>query len=172
MTDQEPDRKPCPECGKEVTWTKAGKPRSHKCEPEEPAAPTSDGIHLDEVIAAFIKTRDEIDARKKALDAALAELKALQTRRTDYLKNKMVELGVTNIGNKEVGIAFFETKDSATVADGERFQQWVGEDFESRKFFLENRVSKMAVRQMLEDGETPPPGVNYTTFKDVKIRRA
>lgn len=177
MTDpfntEEPSRKPCPACGKAVTWTQAGKPRSHKCvetQAEEVKPVTSYGVTVDAVVAKFIETRDLIEAKQKALDAELADLKALQQKRSDWIKTKLEELGCDNFKTAH-GTAFIMYKDSATVADGEVFKNWVHEDWEGRKFYLNNAVNKTAVKQALDEGQIVPPGVNYSRFKDVGIRR-
>lgn len=171
--EQQPDRKPCPQCGKDVTWTKAGKPRQHKCVDKPAPTPTAAahaGITVDMVVAKYIETRDEIESRQKALDAELADLRALQQKRTDWIKAKLDELGCDNFKTPH-GTAFITYKDSATVADGEVFKDWVYADWEIRKFYLNNAVNKTAVKQAVEEGQTVPPGVNYTRFKDVGIRR-
>lgn len=141
---------------------------------EKAMSATSLQVTADQVIAAFVKTRDEISKLKKEFEEAEAKLKALQERRVQWL---LVELDKLGGGEKASiktahGTAFVEFKESATVADKEAFFGWVEEDFATRKHFLESRVSKTAVKQRLEDGETPPAGVNWVRIKDVKIRRA
>ncbi len=178
-----PERKPCPECGKNVTWTKAGKPRQHKCVimvtpvTVEAAANTVENLHptgaitADLVIAKFVETRDLITEKRKALSNELADLNDLQEKRGLWLKGELDKLGL--ISFKSVyGTCFFVEKTSATVADRQEFMDWVQSDWESHKDFLENRVSKTAVKQRLDDGETLPPGVDYTKFRDVQIRRS
>ena len=194
VREKGPERKPCPECGKNVTWTQAGKPRSHKCEPKvkeeeytscsetgcknctddgscKERKPAAKGIPVDEVIAKFVDTRDEITKLKKAFEAEIVDLKDLQEKRGLWLKSEMEKLGVKSF-KCDTGTCFVDWKDSAIVADGLVFIDWVHTDWEIRKHFLENRVSKAAVKQRLEDGEVLPPGVNYVKVKDVKIRRA
>ena len=174
-----PERNPCPECGKLVTWTRAGRPRQHKCEPkssppvtenqQQPASPG--GVTPGQVIAAFIATRDEISALKKKFDELIAEKKELQSRREAYLLGLMNQQSLENMKTSE-GTVFVDWKDSARVSDREAFLEWVHEDWENRESFLENRVSKSAVKQRHEDGEQSPPGVSYAKTKGIKIRRS
>ena len=126
-------------------------------------------ITADLVIEKYIETRDLIESKKKALDAELADLKATQERREIWLRGKMDELGVTSLKSAK-GTCFVDWKDSSTVSDWDAFLTWVRENEEFD--FLEHRVSKTAVKQRLEDSLPPPPGVNYTKVKDVKIRRS
>ncbi len=129
------------------------------------------GITVERVIEKYIGTRDAIEAEKKLFDSRVSTLKALQEKREKWLMGALDKMGATSIKAPH-GTVFIDWKDSATVADAGTFLAWVHEDWDERNTFLENRVSKTAVKQRLEDGETPPPGVNYTKVKDVKVRRA
>ena len=172
MTEElEPERSPCDVCGKLVTWTQAGRPRKHKCEPKEEPKPAAGGITVDRVIAAYVATRDAIAAEKKKFDAAVASMKALQEKRERWFMGEMDRTGATSMKANGVGSVFIDYKDSAKVSDREEFYAWVNADWEGRNHFLENRVAKGSVKQMLDGGSPPPPGVNYVKIKDVKVRR-
>jgi len=122
------------------------------------------------VIEAFVKTRDEIAKKKKAFEVDVADLKITQEKRTSWLKTQMDTLGVESLKSKEFGTAFIDYKTSASVADWPAFIEWV--KTEDQYDFLNHAVNKTAVNQLLDDGETLPPGVNYNKIVDVKIRRA
>lgn len=128
-------------------------------------------ITVEQVIEKYIETRDAIEAEKKLFDAKVADLKALQENREKWLMGALDKMGATSMKAPH-GTVFIDWKDSAVVADAGTFLAWVREDWDERNTFLENRVSKTAVKQRLEDGQTPPPGINYTKVKDVKVRRA
>lgn len=129
---------------------------------------TVNPITIDAVVDAYVRTRDQIEERKRAFDAEIEELKQLQERRESFLKGELDRLGVESFKTAH-GTAFIDWKDSATVKDREAFFAWVKENdaFE----FFESRVSKTAVKQRLEEGSPPPPGVDYVKIKDVKVRR-
>jgi hypothetical protein len=139
--------------------------------PPEKEKPAPQGITADIVIAKFIETRDELAANSKAYEAEKARLKDLQERRSMWLNGELKRQGLESFKTAS-GTCFKDKKDRANVADGAAFMKWVGDNFEENKHFLENRVSKAAVKQRLEDGELAPPGINYITIQDVKIRRA
>lgn len=178
---EDPKQKACPVCGRTgLTWLADGsRPRSHKCEPQAQTQTSATepvqegGITADRVIDAFIKTRDEIAVLKKQFEADVADMKLLQEKRGNWLKTQMDKLGVKGLKGVH-GSVSIDWKDSAKVADPAIFLSWVFEDTEGRKHFLENRVSKTAVKQYLEDEDLVglPPGVDYTKFKDVKVRRS
>jgi len=127
-------------------------------------------ITIDTVISAYVATRDEITEKTRVFEESINELKELQQRRESFLKGELDRLGVESFKTAH-GTAFVAWKDSATVKDAQAFMTWVGEDFEAHKQYLENRVSKTAVKQALDEGNPPPPGVDYTKIKDVQVRR-
>jgi len=126
-------------------------------------------ITVDMVIEKYVATRDLITEKKKALDAELADLKALQEKREAWLMSEMTRVGATSLKTPH-GTSYIETMDSVSVADWETFFTWVQANAEFE--FLTHAVSKTAVKQRLEDGQAPPPGVNFTTFKGIKVRRS
>ena len=200
-----PEKRPCPECGKKLTWlADNSRPRAHKCVPAVTAAgpilevakalnaafaedtkeisaaideaalspvaqPVSVNANL--VIEKFVETRDLIAEKTKALKAELADMNDIQEKRIAWLQGELTRLGIESFKGA-AGTAYEVVKDSATVADRDTFFVWVHAEWETRKEFLENRISKTAVKQRLEDGEVLPPGVNYSKLKTVQIRRS
>jgi len=142
-----------------------------KAEPAEATPPAKKAVTADAVISAYIKTRDAIEAEKKTYDAKVEKLKAVQAKREQWLTSELDKLGVTSFKKTGVGIAFFKTRTSATMADATEFVKWVKEDWEGRNHFLDKRVSKTAVDEAVKDGETPPPGTNYSSTRVVQINR-
>ena len=133
--------------------------------------PTKPAVTADVVIAAYIKTRDAIEAEKKLFDEKVEKLKAVQLKREQWLTSKLDALKLTNFKASGVGIAFFKNRTSATIADATQFVAWVKEDWDGRNHFLEKRVSKTAVDESVKDGNTPPPGTSYSTTRVVQINR-
>lgn len=133
--------------------------------------PAKKAITVDTVIAAYIKTRDAIEAEKKTYEEKVAKLKASQLKKEEWLTKQMDALGTTSMKKTGIGIAFFKTRTSATLADATQFVDWVNEDWAARNHFLEKRVSKTAVDEAVADGKTPPPGTNYVTTRVIQINR-
>ena len=131
--------------------------------------PMRQQITAEMVVAKYVETRDIIAAKKKELDAELAILKDLQTKRENWLMAEMNRIGATSIKTPH-GTSYIDTVDNVSVADWSTFFGWVQE---GQKFdFLTHAVSKSAVKQAIEDGQPPPPGVNYSQFKSIKVRRS
>lgn len=133
--------------------------------------PTKKAITVDAVIASYIKTRDALEAEKKIYEEKVAKLKASQIKKEEWLTKQMDALGTTSMKKTGIGIAFFKTRTSATMADATQFVDWVKEDWDARNHFLEKRVSKTAVDEAVADGKTPPPGTNYSTTRVIQVNR-
>lgn len=123
-------------------------------------------VTADRVVEAYIATRDLIAEKNKEID----RLKEVQAKREAWLAAKMDADHAKGISTT-VGSCNFYTLASVTVADGAAFKEWVHEDWEGRKHFLNNAASKDAVSVHVTDGNTPPPGVNYATVRKVKVVR-
>lgn len=160
---------------KREAWLKANLTESDSCAFVDPATQQVVVGKFPEKLAdwmtqSYVTARDEIAARKKQFESEDDAAKDLQERRGRWLLSALDAAGAKSI-KTEHGTFFVDWKDSATVASAAEFMEWVHEDWEERRQFLENRVSKTAVKARLDDGQTLPPGVNYTKVKDVKIRR-
>lgn len=126
-------------------------------------------ITVDQVVEAYLKLKDEqaqimSEAKQKAdaIDTKLLKMEA-------WIKEQADAMGVTSFKTAH-GTAFFSTVDFANVADWEAMKAFA---VENNAFDLfEKRVSKTAVRGYIEERGTVPPGVNYGTRLDVKVRRA
>jgi len=133
---------------------------------EAPQQPPED-INLR--VGQFVKLRDlkkAIEDRHKAelapINQALEDLKglmkaALLAQNADSLKTSS-------------GTVSTSTKVSASVADMEVF--WTHIVTQAAWELLDKRANVTAVKDYVEANGVPPPGVNYSTFLDVGVRRA
>lgn len=128
-------------------------------------------ITIDKVVEAFVETRDTIKAREAELEESLKALKELQAKREDWLLGELNRAGAQNIKTPH-GTCYIALKESVTVADWDTALQWVKEN--DKYEFLEKRISKTAVIELMGDKKEnpPPPGVNYTAVRTVNIRRS
>lgn len=128
-------------------------------------------VTVDMVIAAFLETREEIEAIEKEAQAKVAGLKELQERRRMWLDGKMRESGVTNMSIKDVGTCFYQTKESVTMGDWDVFFGFVKEN--EAWELLNHAVNKTAALEVMGSQRQlpPPPGVNYVAVREVHVRR-
>jgi hypothetical protein len=134
------------------------------------AVPPATSVTADKVISAYIKTRDLIAEKKRAYEAEVAEMVAMQDKRSKWLLTEIERLGAKGLMSN-AGTCSVVYKDSATVSDRTAYLTWVRADWENRQAFLDSRANKTAVKALVEGGDVPPPGVNYTKVKDIQIRR-
>jgi hypothetical protein len=77
-------------------------------------------ITVDEVVKAYIETRDEIETKKKAYEEEEQRLKKMQATREDWLKEEAKKSGVE--GFKTLyGSTYPLIKESVKMADWDRF---------------------------------------------------
>lgn len=161
---------------KREAWLKANLTADDKCAFIDPATsqvvvgayPTKVS---DYVIQRYVEDRDQLAANSKAAAELSAPLNIAQVAREQWLKNELTSTGAEGLKTTH-GTAFWETGSSATVADATEFMAWVHEDWDARRGFLNNAVNKTAVKARLDDKQPVPPGVDYKTFRSVKVRRA
>lgn len=122
-----------------------------------------------QLIEEYIALRDA----KKAADETYAEfIKTHYSNRMDELESILLDqlntLGVDSLAG-QTGTVYRKLSTSVTVADAREFRRHVigSEEWD----LLDWRANKTAVNDMVERGETIPPGINRTTFFSVGIRR-
>lgn len=122
-----------------------------------------------QLVEEYIKLRDE----KKAADEHYkAWLEQNYTTRMDAIEASLLstlnELGLESVAGKS-GTAYKKLSTSVTIADMREFRRHVigGEMWDLADW----RANKTLVEEMIEKGETIPPGVNRTAFYSIGIRR-
>ncbi len=133
------------------------------------APSTPPEVDIEKRVGQFVKLRDlksEMEARHKEelrpINEAMEGLKGLIAKGMDAL----------NIDSAKTpcGTASFSTKGSAAIADKSAFWTYVVTTGQFE--LLDYKANVTAVREHIENnGGNAPPGVNYTTFRDVGVRR-
>jgi hypothetical protein len=125
-------------------------------------------ITLDQVMSRHFELTDEmaiIAARHKTELGPLAEELNLVD---SYIKAEMTKAGMQQC-KTAVGQAFFTTKDSVTVRDWDAVVAYIkGND---AWHLLNHAVAKNACKEFIETNNAPPPGVEYSSYKDLSWRR-
>ena len=124
-------------------------------------------INLDTVAAAYVKTRDEIAAKNKEIDA----LKEVQSKREDWMLAELEKLGLQNVKTPHGVTVYKSLKESVSIGDWDAALNWVKDNdcYE----FLTKGFNKTAVLEYMGDNREnpPPPGCNYTAVRTVGIRK-
>lgn len=125
-------------------------------------------ITLDTVMERHFALTDEmaiIAARHKAELAPLAEeLNLVDT----YLKSQMTAGGMQQC-KTAAGMAFFVTKDSVSMKDWDAFTAYIKAN--DAWHLLNHAAAKNACKEYIETNNAPPPGVEYSAYKDLSWRR-
>lgn len=127
-------------------------------------------MKLDELVEKYIQCRDKKGVYKTEYEAKIAKLEAAMEKIEAVLIATFNETGMESI-RTDMGTAYKTSRISATVADREAYFNWVGEDFDERRVFLDSRCNKSAVEQYKAANEELPPGVNWSETIVVNIRR-
>lgn len=154
----------------------------------------SDDLNLDTVMSRrfeLVEQMDIISARHKAeLQPLSEELKLCES----FIRSQMLDGGMQQFKSSSTGhMTFFTTKDSVTVRDMSAVigfmlaaspppppevlpdpAQWPNVlahiHHEGMWGLLNNAVNKTAAKELIEK-QTPPPGVEYSAFRDLTWRR-
>lgn len=126
-------------------------------------------VDIEKRVGQFVKLRDmknEIEEKHKE------ELKPINEA-LEMLKGELARgLDAQNVESAKTacGTASFTTKASAALADKSAFWTYV---VATGNFdLLDYKANVTAVKDHIEkNGGVSPPGVNYTTFRDVNVRR-
>jgi hypothetical protein len=124
-----------------------------------------------ELISQYVKLRDGKKQAEAVFEAWLQEnFKTRMTEIEAQLLEKMRELGVQSLrGPDGTGTAYQKVTTSVTIADASEFRRHV---IGSEQWDLtEWRASKTTIQELVEKGEAVPPGVNYTQFMTIGIRK-
>jgi hypothetical protein len=125
-------------------------------------------VNVDQVVAAYMKLRDQKAVIKKEADEKIDEIETKLDKLEKWIKVKADADGVTSFKTPH-GTAFLTTTDFANVEDWDATLNFIKKN--DAFDMLERRVSKTAVRAYIELNKSVPAGVNYGTRLDVNVRK-
>ncbi len=121
------------------------------------------------LVTEYIQLRD---AKKRFEELAVEKSRELYGLRMEEIEAQLLDLlnnlGIESIAGKG-GTAYRKVSTSVTIADAREFRRHVigNEAWDLADW----RANKTVINDMVEAGETIPPGVNRTTFASIGIRR-
>lgn len=130
-----------------------------------------DAITIEKVIQAFVKTRDEIEAIEAETKQRTAALKERQKKQQAWIQRHLEEQGLKS-AKTDYGTAYINIVESVKVGDWDDLLEHV---LNTQSFELFNKaVNKTAVLELMGDNRenSPPPGVKYTSIREVRVRRS
>jgi len=125
---------------------------------------------IEELVQKFIKIREKKSELKAEYDAEVSKYEAVQNKIEGVLLQRFGEMGVDSV-KTPAGTAYTSVRSSATLADWDVFKDFIGQQ-DDPWFFVERRVSKVAVEQYKAANDDLPPGVNWSETRTVNFRRS
>lgn len=130
---------------------------------------TEDALSLEEVMSRRFELAEEIaiiqGKHKAELEPHHEEMALCET----FIKDTMNTGNLQNVKTTSGHMAYFSTKDSCAVRD---FDAVVAHILEHNAFNLLNKaVNKTAVKEYIDENKVPPPGVEYSTYRDLNWKR-
>lgn len=129
----------------------------------------TDEVNLDDVMTRRFELDEDISVRQGKHKAELAPLMDEMKLCEAFIKAELLKSGAQQWKSASTGHqTFWTTKDSVTMRDWDNFIAFV----EANKAWhlLNHAANKTAVKEMIE-AQTPPPGIEYTSFRDLAWHR-
>lgn len=123
-----------------------------------------------DLIAEYVWMREQKQAQEKAFEVWVKES---YTDRMDEIEAMLLDhfklTGTDNTSARGIGTAFRKRIVSVTVGDMQAFQRHVigTEAWELADW----KANKTEVTKLVDDGQEPPPGVNFNAMAGVGIRK-
>lgn len=127
------------------------------------------GIDVEKRVGQFVMLRDMKAALKEKHDTEMKPINDTMEMIKDELK---VALNSVNADNMKTGsgTVSLNTKYSASAADIDMFWAWVVT--QAAFDMLDKKPNVTAIREYVEQHGVAPPGVNFSSFQDIGVRRA
>jgi hypothetical protein len=122
------------------------------------------------MIAEYIWLRDNRKAEEEKFETWVKDNYSLRMRQIELdLLAFLDTTGGDKFGSEETGVVYRKVSKSVTIADMQAFQRHVIgiQDFD----LIDWRANKTAMTKLVEQHEDLPPGVNYSEFVTVGVRK-
>lgn len=121
------------------------------------------------LIQRTIELRDKLDEMKAAYDTAKQPFDDAMQKINEELAARLHDAGAKSLKFAAGTATRFDTQ-TATCHDWAALDKWVIAN--ERLDLLPRKLNTTPIKEMLDNGETPPPGVQIMTQASVRVRRA
>ena len=123
---------------------------------------------LDRAVEAYVRLRDELDGHRKTFKDQEKAYKEKLDQLADFIGRELTD-GVESIKTSH-GTAFWATKDFVSVQDAEAFFNFILETGDTQ--LLNKSANKTAAKEYMDEHNgIAPPGLEYSTSREIQIRR-
>lgn len=123
----------------------------------------------EQIIEKYITLRDRKEALASQLKLDLEPLVAAMDAIEGFLLDDMNKSGEQSKATA-AGTAFIKTSEFVGVSDFGEFAAFTDTQPDGKRFFKKD-ANKTAVQEYIKEHGVPPPGIKYTTAREVQIRR-
>lgn len=125
-------------------------------------------VDINTRIAQFVRMRDKIKAMDDAHKKTMAPYREALEQLSGILLNHLKTINADSVAAKD-GTVYRTVKHSASIADSNAF--WAFIVANEAWDLLDKKANVTAVGDFIEEHQTPPPGVNFTSVMTVGVRR-
>ncbi len=127
-------------------------------------------LTIDAVMSQRFELAEQIAIIQGRQKNELAPLMETLNLAEQYIKEQMLAGNMQSFKSAGTGHqAYFTTKDSVKVGDWDQTLAYIKEN--QAYHLLNQAVNKTSVKEFIEANKTPPPGVEYSSFRDLAWRR-
>jgi hypothetical protein len=126
-------------------------------------------MDIDKIVGAYVKMRDDLDAKRKEFKEFENERKAQMAKIEDHILKLCYEQGVESFKTVH-GTAFKKKKDFVKVNNWDAALDFIIHN--DLKHILTKSVRKDAVKEFMKENKNQlPPGLEYGAITEIGIRR-
>lgn len=134
----------------------------------DPTQSQTTNVDVEKRVGQYIKLRDLKAEMKEKHDAELKPVNETMAMIEDELKSALNAVNATNM-KTDAGTVSLSIKASASAADINAFWTWV--ITQGAFDMLDKKPNVTAITEYVNQNGAPPPGVNYSTYQGIGVRR-
>jgi hypothetical protein len=134
---------------------------------DQPITPAPQ-VDVEKRVGQYIKLRDLKAEMKEKHESELKPVNETMAMIEDELKGALNAVNVTNM-KTDAGTVSLSTKASASAADINAFWTWV--ITQGAFDMLDKKPNVTAITEYVKQNGVAPPGVNYSTYQGIGVRR-
>jgi hypothetical protein len=132
------------------------------------ATPLTNTIDVEKRVEQYIKLRDLKADIKSRHEDELKPVVETMVMIEDELKSALQQVNATNM-KTDAGTVSLTTKASASAADINAFWTWI--ITQGAFDMLDKKPNVTAITEYVKQNGVAPPGVNYSTYQGIGVRR-
>ena len=125
-------------------------------------------VDISKRVAQYVQMRDLIKVKETEFKELMAPYKKALEDLNTVLLNHLNDIGGNSL-NTDAGTVYRKEKKSAALADPAAFMDYVIAN--SAFDLIDRKANVTAVTAFVKENGSPPPGVNFSSYFDVGVRR-